>query len=847
MIKGLEGGEMGQSRQLQDLLTSLSDALEPVDSTLAARLRKTISHLPSGGVAVRDTVSEIQWRSIQFQLLNLAEEFWLSHQRSSSPWDGHELPAEEGVPGEACLVLTAHPTEAKRLTVLEAYRQIQRGLWALSAASDAWQEQQANETILSYLETLLYTGDIFLEKPRVIDEVENGLYYLKETFYPLAGHLPGSEGSGAKGSSWLKIASWRGGDRDGNPFVTAEVTRHTVLRHAEVVCRLYEAELEQLLRRCSHSGQIASVPDELQSWLDSFESLLPNLGELLERNPHEPFRQALAVLKACLRERRKSLGTPRQEWPAAALRESDQLLEPLQRIRQALEQLGSRQVVSSWLEPFQARVRTFGLHLASVDIRENSLVFARAIEELAESVGETIGNRGEWLLRELRQSRPLVVPWKSYSPETRELLDTMETIAWARKEVDRQAIGSVIVSMTREVEDLLVVYVLLREFGLQDVGVPVVPLFETLEDLQNAPDILDRLFTLPEVRRSLSQTQNCQEIMVGYSDSNKDAGYLAGSWALYKAQEAMVEVADRHGVALCFFHGRGGSLSRGGGPIPRTLKALPPGSMRGRLKVTEQGEVISSRYGDVSTARHHLQTLRAAMIEANRPVVGQVDVAFIEEMQRLAKEANTAYRALVEAPGFVDYFRLATPIAAIERLKIGSRPARRKPSLSLDELRAIPWVFSWTQSRHMISAWYGTGTALASAWEEPDRRRLLARMVGEWPFFSSLVEAVSSGVQLADMAIARDYASLCPGNAIFPIIAQEYDRLTAVLAEWNLDLQGQAGFVLRAEQRLADLVPVHQRQIALLEKLHQEKADEQEMTELLLTINCIATGLRTTG
>ncbi len=841
---------MGQSRQLQELLSFLADDLEPVDAALSARLRKTILPLRPLSANPRDTVSDIQFRSIRFQLLNLAEEYWLACRRSSSPApEATEWPVEEEetAPGEACLVLTAHPTEAKRLTVLEAYRQIHLGLWALSGASNSWEERQAGTAILAHLETLLYTGDIFLEKPRVIDEVENGLFYLTETFYPLAGQLPSLERRGSGVSGWLKLASWRGGDRDGNPFVTAEVTRRTLLRHAEVVCRLYEAELDQLVRRCSHSSQIASAPEALQAWLDRFEPHLPSLPQIRERNPHEPFRQALAVLKACLRERRKSLGTPREHWPTAAIQDTEQLLEHLGVIRQTLEQLGGRQAGISWLGPFEARVRTFGLHLASLDIRENSLVWSRALEELAESVGETIDDRGDWLSRELRQSRPLVIQWKSYSPETRELLDTMQVIAWARNEVDRQAVGSVIVSMTRDVEDLLVVYVLLREVGLQNKGVPVVPLFETLEDLRNAPGILDRLLALPEVRRNLSHLDNCQEIMVGYSDSNKDAGYLAGTWALYQAQEAMLKVADRHGVALRFFHGRGGSLSRGGGPIPRTLRALPPGSMRGRLKVTEQGEVISSRYGDIATARYHLRTLLASMLEANRPVTGKVDEALVEEMQRLASDAHQAYRALLEAPDFVDYFRRATPIAAIELLKIGSRPARRKPSLSIDELRAIPWVFSWTQSRHLISAWYGAGTALSLAWKEPDRRRRLARMAREWPFFCSVIEAIHSGARIADMEIAGEYARLCPGNAVFSMIEQEHAKLVAVLAEWEIEVRSEAGFVLRAEQRLAELVPVHRQQIALLEKLHHDKASEQEMTELLLTINCIATGLRTTG
>jgi phosphoenolpyruvate carboxylase len=839
---------MGKARQLHALLNVLSDGLEPVDRALSDRLRRAVALDASPmGAEPRDSISQIQYRSICFQLLNLAEEYWLTCQQPSPSLPKGQEWADQGQQVEACLVLTAHPTEAKRLTVLEAYRQIHLSLAAMAAATTAREESLAGTAILAQLEILLYTGDIFLEKPRVVDEVENGLYYLRQTFYPLAGQLPGPGRLGSAAAQWLKLASWRGGDRDGNPFVTATMTRRTVLRHAEEVCRLYETELEQLLRRCSHSSQIAPPPVALQAWLDGYASLLPNFPELQERNPHEPFRQAMAILKDCVRQRRKALGTAREQWPVTAIREATDLLGHLTMLRQSLEQIGSQQTADSWLGPFEARVRTFGLHLVSLDIRENSLVWGRALDELAGSVTETIQDRTDWLLRELRQPRPLVVPWKSYSPETRELLDTMQVVAWARREVDRQAIGSLIVSMTRDVDDLLTVYVLLREVGLQDEGVPVVPLFETLQDLQNAPGVLDRLLGLPEVRQSLAKLNDCQEIMVGYSDSNKDAGYLAGSWALYEAQEAMLTVADRHGITLRFFHGRGGSMSRGGGPIPRTLRSLPPGSMRGSLKVTEQGEVISSRYGDVTTARYHLETLLAGLLEANRPASGQVDPELVAEMRRLADDAHAAYQALREQPGFVEYFRLATPIAAIERLKIGSRPARRKPGMSLDELRAIPWVFSWTQSRHLISAWYGAGTALALAWKDVERRGRLIRMANEWPFFRSAIEAVQSGTQIADMEIAREYARLCPGNTVFPVIAREHALLVEILEEWGLPFRGQAGFMLRAEQRLADLVPVHHQQIALLEKLHQDKVTESEMTELLLTINCIATGLRSTG
>jgi phosphoenolpyruvate carboxylase len=844
----------------------------------------------------------LQASSILFHLLNIAEEFEAAQARRAAGERAAALAAgtaepfrcvvqllrQQGVTPEHIRrllagfeiqpVLTAHPTEAKRITILEIHRRIYEDLSRRFRSGLAeWEAQELDDRLRAHIEVLWHTGHIYLERPRVVDEVENGLFYFRESFYPLAPlvltQLYRTLAEAFPNERFdipavLQFSSWRGGDRDGNPFVTAAVTRQTLRRHASLILELYQEDVRGLIQRLSHSVRETAVSEELRQSIQEDAAAIPNAAALTARNPHEPYRLKAALIGQRLSARAEGIAReqPPQAWPAHAYRRAEDFLADVARMRRSLEAHAGGRAAETWLRPLEFRIKTFGFHLAKLDVRESSDVLERAMDELSAAAGGgaytrlSEADRRAWLLRALASPRPLWDAARRYSEATTEVMDTVRAIPWAQRELDVESLGSYIVSMTRDVSDLLMVYLLLKEAGAFRDGVcpiSVVPLFETIDALRRAPTILGELFGIDLVRRSLALRRHLQQVMVGYSDSNKDGGLVASQWRVQTAQSAMLEVADREGVVLKFFHGLGGSISRGGGPTDEFIFSLPPKTLRGRIKITEQGEVISSKYANPDTALDQLKGLVGSVMAASlenvlRPAA--IPAEFGEEMERLSATAAAAYRALVEDPGFLPYFQATSPIGEIGQLNIGSRPAKRRPTARLEDLRAIPWVFSWTQNRHVVSGWYGAGGALADAVGDPSRLARLRRMFGEWRFFRRLIRSIATSLLTADLSIARAYAQLCEDAAIRgrvqEHVAAEHARATAALlaiAQASSLADVVPDVAQAAAERERPLREVHRLQVALLRRARRPEASDADRTNLLLSINCIAAALRTTG
>ncbi len=881
-------------RQTADLLAIYDAFLQTVPDPAVRGLRFTST--PSTRVLGADSSGlerVIQAHAIYFHLLNVAEEQHLAQRRErggSQTWSMGETVRrlrQSGATAEQIgrflrrfeiqPVLTAHPTESKRVTVLESHRRIYGALQDLARAGGDEERQVARVQLRGSLELLWQTGDIYLEKPRVVDEVDNGLFYFRHSFYPLVprvvSELYEQLGENYPGANFdipplLRFSSWRGGDRDGNPFVTAEVTRQTLRRHARFIVDCYLDEMRTLVPIFSASARRAQVSEELEASLRVDAETVPGWPALLQRNPHEPYRQKLAAMIRRLEARRDALTseTPRERWPAHAYRQAAELANDLGVVRRSLEQGGAPTAAAAWLRPLEIRVKAFGFHLAKVDLRQNSETLENAMDELRRVAvgspyrGLSESERREWLLAEIAGRRPLVAPWHAYSPATQEVLETFRLVPWALAEIDPRSLGSFIVSMTREVSDLLMVYLLLKEGGgfADDLcRLSVVPLFETIDDLRRAPRTTAELFACEPVRKRLAAPGAVQQVMIGYSDSNKDGGLVAAAWELHSAQDRLVRAAEQAGQALKFFHGTGGSISRGAGPTDRTLFALPAGTLTGRIKITEQGETISLKYANPDTALHNLRRLVGSVMAASlENELGRVRAPqeFHDEMAQIATEAEAAYRVLVDDAGFVDYFLATTPVDFIGELNLGSRPAKRKATKGVADLRAIPWVFAWTQNRHGISGWYGAGTALRAALADPKRAVRVRRMAGEWRFFNNLLRSLAAGVLTADMEVAAWYAELCPArdvrDRVFGRIQGEHGAAQAVLRDLAAPAPLESlvpGFAAAAQLRFPVIREMNRLQVQLLQRVRAGTATEQDQRHLLLTINCIAAGLRNTG
>jgi phosphoenolpyruvate carboxylase len=803
-------------------------------------------------------------------------------------------------------VLTAHPTEAKRAGVLEQHREIY--LLLVRLENPVWTPAERDgllDELRGCIERLWRTGEILVNKPTVLDELRSAMHYLREVFpetllrvdarlaraWSEAGLNPGAmEASGALPS--VGFATWIGGDRDGHPLVTPELTRRTLEELRGGALGLLERELGRLASRLPLSTHAQEAGEELLAEVQRFSAQLgPEARALVARLHEEPWRLMAELLR---------LGVGAADRPESPVRSPAALREALRSLAASLGSINAAALARSEVGRVLRLLDAFGYHLARLDIRQNSAVHERAIGQLLAASGPAPygapfeawdeASRRALLERELRSARPFLLSGAVAGPDATTAVGALRAV---REHVDRfgpealAGVGSIIVSMTRSVSDLLIVHLLAREAGLARLtpaggagaggvlrtDVPVVPLFETLDDLERSPEILAAYLDHPAGRASVEQRAvpggavvATQQVMIGYSDSNKDGGILASQWALHRAQQRLAQVGRERGVAIRFFHGRGGTVSRGAGPTDRFLQALPPGTLGGDVRVTEQGETVAQKYANLITAQLHLELLTAGVAcntarhawaeRSKAPARGEQHAAV---MDRLATASREAYRRLVETPGFVEFFRWCTPIDALERSGIGSRPSRRTGRATLEDLRAIPWVFAWSQARFFLPGWFGAGSALAGL--ERDDPAALGRLraaLPEWAFGRYVFTNIEAMLARTDDRVMRLYSTLAPDEGL-------RERFMAMVGAELEASRGQIGRLMgtgigvrrprmasSSRRRESALRVLHERQVDLLRRWREAReggSGDQDalLRRVLLSVNAIASGLQTTG
>ena len=780
-------------------------------------------------------------------------------------------------------VLTAHPTEVQRKSILDCQWKIARLLDERDRTELSPEEQaEHDEALRRAVLRLWQTRMLRRAKLSVMDEVNNALSFYDMTFLRelprlyngcedhLAATVPNWDAQGmAELPPFLSPGSWIGGDRDGNPFVTAEVLDSAMRAQSRKAIGYLLEQLHQLGAELSTTTSLISVPDVE----------LMRLAEISpDRSPHradEPYRRAIAGFYARLAAtamRLDNLEAPRHAVAAAEpYTTSAEFAADLDVLHRSLISHKCGLLGRGRLRRLRHAVAIFGFHLAPLDLRQNSEVHARTVAELlaiarpgADYLALDESGRIALLLEELATPRPLTAPGVNYSDETRNELAIFHAAQSIHQRYGRAAIENVIISKTDGVSDILEVAVLLKEVGLlrpleHALDVNIVPLFETIGDLANAGTIMDRLLAIPLYNQLLGSRQALQECMIGYSDSNKDGGFLTSGWSLYRAEIELTRVFARHGITLRLFHGRGGSVGRGGGPSYQAILAQPQGAVQGQIRITEQGEVIASKYANPELGRRNLEILAAATLEAT--LLGHQHDAprpeFLAAMEELSASAFAAYRKMVyDTPGFEQYFWESTVIAEIAALNIGSRPASRKKTTAIEDLRAIPWVFSWAQCRLMLPGWFGFGSAVAAWREKHDAAgmALLSEMNREWGFFRTLLSNMDMVLGKSDIAIAERYSQLVKDetlrDAIFPSLKAEWqasiDALLQITGQGELlDLNPLLKRSIR--NRFPYLDPLNHIQIELLRRHRCGETDERVQRGIHLTINGVAAGLRNSG
>jgi phosphoenolpyruvate carboxylase len=776
-------------------------------------------------------------------------------------------------------VFTAHPTEAKRRTILTKLARIAETLHALDFHDPTPEERQfAHESLREELVSLWQTEETRAYRPSVMDEVRNGLYYVEATLHDLAPEVVRSLERAVAAEypallvrpGFLRFGSWIGGDRDGNPFVTAAVTEEALRAHHELALRLLRRGIERLHGHLSVDERLGADPDLVESLRRDAAVFPDEARHAEERYRRQPYRQKLRYVYRRLGATLEAAGRPwRADYHArpGTYQDAKELLEDLGLLQKSLRNGRAARLADGRLGTLVRQAEIFGFHLLSLDLRQHSARHAQAVAEVLERYGIARGyaslaeeERERLLTAQIEAGRPFSPHRLDFSPETNETLDLFRLVRRAHERVSPRAVETYVVSMTHGPSDLLAVLLMAQDAGVSH-GLDIVPLFETVKDLHAAPATMERLFGNPVYSRHLASRGRAQTVMVGYSDSNKDSGYLTANWELHLAQRALAASCQRLGVSLTLFHGRGGAVGRGGGPTNRAILAQPPESVGGRLRLTEQGESVTNRYSNPHVARRHLEQLvHAVLVSSGRrprssPSRGG---AWEAAMQSLSPRAAQVYRALVqETPELVPYFRAATPLDEIERLNIGSRPARRGPAGSLADLRAIPWVFAWTQSRTTLPGWYGLGAAIEEwAGEDTGRWALLGTMYSEWTFFKTMIDNAQLALRRGDLLIAGVYAGLAePGDreAVFPRLREEFTRTEGALCRitGQDDLLDKAPWLQRSIRvRNPYIDPMNYVQVALLRRL-RARPGEAEASDLRdavrLSVNGIAAGLRNTG
>ena len=781
-------------------------------------------------------------------------------------------------------VITAHPTEAKRVTVLEKHRRIYRRLVDLEAPRWTPRERRALvENLRTEIELLWLTGELRLAKPTVGQELAWGLYFVNENLFEVVPELVDKLERALRQAypadrfdvpPFFQFGSWIGGDRDGNPFVTNDVTRRTLVDNRIASLRRYRQRVGDLLRALSLTERATPIAPEFREALARELAASGDADRIRERNPGEVYRQFVTCMLGKLDGALTSAERREPAPDAAAYRTADELIGDLRTLEAGLVAGRGGRAAELLVRPVRREVEAFRFSTFRLDVRDNSPRVYAAVAALARarSPGEPPAPWSPawraWLQAEL--ARPLRPDRPAPPQEAAEMVDLFRLIHGVRDCLDREAVGSFILSMTHDVADILGVYLLAKEAGLfadaagvESCTLPIVPLFESIDDLRRAPEIVRDLLQVPLVRRSVRAQGGVFEVMIGYSDSNKDGGFLSSNWELAKTQLRLTRLGRECGVPIAFFHGRGGSVSRGGAPTGRAIAAQPAGSIQGRLRLTEQGEVVSFKYANRGTAAYQTELLAASVLEhalkSEREQALVPTTEFDEAMEALSGAAHAAYRRLVEHPHLVTYFQAASPVEEIALLNIGSRPARRTGMRTLADLRAIPWVFAWTQNRHCIPGWFGVGTGVGTFLEVRGARgeTLLQRMFSDFRLFRLIVDEAEKTLAYVDLELARQYADLVADpwvrQEIFTLVTDEYHRTVDVVHRLTGCTELAERFP-QFRQRLASRLPtlnqVNRQQIELLRRyraMAAEKPPEDQLAALLLSINCIAAGFGTTG
>ena len=765
-------------------------------------------------------------------------------------------------------VLTAHPTEVQRQTVLSFNRRIRALLPQRERCTNPDALAQLRREIDTVLLGLWQTSETRRHKLSVNDEINNGVSIFPMSFFEALPKLYRTMERdfqtaypGVRVPNILKIGGWIGGDRDGNPFVSAETLRFAFRRHADAVFRFYRGELDKLYRELPLSIRRVKVNDDVMA----LAALSPD--EEIART-EEPYRRAIAYIMARAMGKARSLGLGMGckfgfLEPYATVEE---FLNDLKKLQRSLHENGSQLLAEGRLADIIRSVSVFGFHMMPLDLRQHAGKHADVVAELFQHAGlEDYNSLNEEqkqaaLLRELGHQRPLYSPFITYSDHTRHELAIFNEARKIKDEFGEDAVTQSIISNCEQPSDLLALALLLKESGLLVVenGKPhsrinIVPLFETIEALENACPVMETMFRLDWYDALLESRGNIQEIMLGYSDSNKDGGYVTSSWCLYQAELGLVELFKKYDVRMRLFHGRGGSVGRGGGPSYQAILAQPAGSVAGQIRITEQGEVITAKYADPGNAQRNLETLVAATLEAS--ILPDKKDPDAKLMQDLSDVSFKYYRELITHPDFIDYFLQTSPIQEIATLNLGSRPASRKTLARIQDLRAIPWVFSWMQNRLMLPAWYGFGSAVETLCEgNPDTLTALREHAQSNPFFQAMLSNMEQVMAKTDITLAENYAGLSesPDKAkvIFGMIKEEYQRSRKAL----LDLL-QTEELLRDNRSLARslalripyLNALNGLQVAMLKRLRKEPDNPHALLMVHLTINGVAQGLRNTG
>ncbi|SMD46143.1 Phosphoenolpyruvate carboxylase, type 1 [Aquiflexum balticum DSM 16537] len=771
-------------------------------------------------------------------------------------------------------VLTAHPTEAKRISILELHREIYLQLVKLENHNYSEIERKVIEDeIISLLERWWRTGEVYLDKPTVISERNNVMHYFTKVFpeilkksdlqlrqsWKYAGFNSQSLNN-PKVFPRIQFGSWVGGDRDGHPYVTAEITGNTLLAHRKASLEIIREMIRDLASRLSFSEIRSRVPFQLILSINEMALVFGDSGKkAMERNNHEPWRQFLNMVLLKLENTIHDDFTEFKYY-----KNSQELLDDLKILRKSLIEIKATKIAESLVFPVERHVQCFGFHLAKLDIRQNSEFHDRALEQILNDVFPDKTAYRSWpeeeklsfISNELQSERPFALSGKQFGEEADKVLDCFRAVKMHTDNYGPEGIGSFIISMTRSLRDLLTVYLFMREVGLERKSFQVVPLFETIDDLEHSAKIMDDYLSHPFITKP-----DVQEIMLGYSDSNKDGGIVASRWNIYQTELRLSKIAGLHKLRFRFFHGIGGTISRGGGKYHRFLESMPPESLSGQIKLTVQGETIAQQFGNLLNGTYNMEMLLsgAAFQTSSYLFPREIPEFPVQSLKQLSEYSKSFYNGLITHPAFIEFYGEATPIDVLEMSKIGSRPARRTGTRSLSDLRAIPWVFSWSQSRFNITGWFGIGYGLEKLRKEnPSEYQNLREFSLKWPLLMYILIQLETNLMSADPDLMKLYASLVQNhqtrNEILEIIMHEHQRsLNEIAAMFDRERESRRTSQLdNQKRRETALTILHKLQIEELAKWRKIKSNNPEVGEplvkrLLEITAALASGLKNTG